>query len=386
MYVLSDKTILLISPQSWGKMFVSKHHYAVELAKKGNRVYFLNPPLLNKKKGDPRIKILSHPHQPGLFIIDHRLSFPYNLKFHFVFLFHLLMQKHVRNILKKIESSVDIVWSFDLGNLYPFSIFSNVALKIFHPVDEPPNATAIHSAEGAHFVFSVTQEILKKYEIYNVPKHFINHGVDKIFLRQQSYIKSDNIIRVGVTGNLWRPDIDREILLQIIKENSDISFECWGSLSHGEIKAETSEAADIFNFVHELKSLKNVILHGAVNTETLAKEIQRMDAFLICYDVVRDQSKGTNYHKVMEFLSTGKVIISNNISTYKNQNNLVQMTVDREDNKMLPLLFQKTVNALEVFNSDYLQQVRKTYASNNTYENQIIKIEAFINSYFSTLN
>ncbi len=38
------KTILLISPESWGKSFVSKHHYAVELAKKGNIVYFLNPP------------------------------------------------------------------------------------------------------------------------------------------------------------------------------------------------------------------------------------------------------------------------------------------------------------------------------------------------------
>ena len=37
---LKNKKILLISPQSWGTMFVAKHHYAIELAKLGNEVYF----------------------------------------------------------------------------------------------------------------------------------------------------------------------------------------------------------------------------------------------------------------------------------------------------------------------------------------------------------
>ena len=36
--------ILLISPNYWGTMFVSKHWYAIELAKRGNNVYFLEPP------------------------------------------------------------------------------------------------------------------------------------------------------------------------------------------------------------------------------------------------------------------------------------------------------------------------------------------------------
>ncbi len=42
--MLNDKTILIISPQEWGKMLLSKHHYALELAKAGNIFYFLNPP------------------------------------------------------------------------------------------------------------------------------------------------------------------------------------------------------------------------------------------------------------------------------------------------------------------------------------------------------
>jgi hypothetical protein len=44
MTVLKNKTILVISPNNWGTMHISKHHYAIELARLGNSVYFLNPP------------------------------------------------------------------------------------------------------------------------------------------------------------------------------------------------------------------------------------------------------------------------------------------------------------------------------------------------------
>ena len=53
---LRNKTILIISPQAWGKMFLSKHHYAIELAKRGNAVYFLNPPGENIIEQKNRLK------------------------------------------------------------------------------------------------------------------------------------------------------------------------------------------------------------------------------------------------------------------------------------------------------------------------------------------
>ena len=39
-------------------------------------------------------------------------------------------------------------------------------------------------------------------------------------------------------------------------------------------------------------------------------------SFLICYDVKKDQSKGTNYHKVSEYLVYGRPIVSNYVSAY----------------------------------------------------------------------
>ncbi|WP_315819854.1 hypothetical protein [Paraflavitalea speifideaquila] len=53
----------------------------------------------------------------------------------------------------KKTGAIDIIWSFDLGNLYPFQLWGNKVYKIFHPVDEPLNNTAINSAQKADVIF-----------------------------------------------------------------------------------------------------------------------------------------------------------------------------------------------------------------------------------------
>jgi hypothetical protein len=374
---LKNKTILLLSPQSWGKMFVSKHHYAIELAKRGNTVYFLNPPEPSTRK--EKITIEDSGTQKGLFIIHHKLSFPYNIKFHFITLFHALMKMHIKNILREIGTPIDIVWSFDLGNLYPFQLFPGSAYRIFHPVDEPLNNTAIHSGKGAQIIFSVTKEILQKYSMYKVPAHFINHGVSESFLKHiDDPFKIDSIIRVGFSGNLLRSDIDRETFLTIINQNPNVIFECWGSYEMKESNIGGSSDISVQQFIQDLKSAPNVILHGAIAPSILAKELNRMDAFLICYDVEKDQSKGTNYHKVMEYLSTGKVIISNNITTYKEMPALISMVTERQHNNNLPMLFSEIINKLDIYNSTVAINQRKEFAAQNTYEKQLSYIEQII--------
>jgi len=378
MPALKNKTILILSPQSWGKMFVSKHHYAVELARYGNTVYFLNPPEQEKNKRS-RIDIESTALHPDLYIIHHRLSFPYNLKFRFMPLFHFLMKGHIKKILQAMEHKPDIIWSFDLGNLYPFRFFPEKAIKIFHPVDEPLNKTALQSARGAQFIFSVTREILEKYSAFSVPKHFINHGVSEVFLKQHSFKRpAGDPVRVGFSGNFLRPDIDRPVLLQIINENPEIIFECWGSYEVSQSNIAGSDDKDTREFIASLKAATNVILHGPVSSERLAEEMQRMDVFLICYDILKDQSGGTNYHKVMEYLSKGKVVVSNNITTYYSLPELVMMVKERDNNKQLPGLFKDVVSKLNMHNEISLQQKRINYASENKYLDQIKRIESVL--------
>jgi hypothetical protein len=376
---LQGKTILLISPQAWGRMFISKHHYAIELARQGSQVYFLNPPDEKKGKRARRICIEPSGVHENLFIIYHRLSFPYDLKFHFISLFHKLMKPHIKKILRHIGRPVDIIWSFDLGNLYPFELFPKSAKKIFHPVDEPLNQPAIQSAKGAEIIFSVTSEILDKYRQFGVPVHCINHGLSGEFILANSPFRStENSIHVGISGNFLRPDIDRDIMLEIIRGNPGIVFECWGPFQPKQSNIGGVEDASLIRFVENLNELPNVILHGTVSAGVLAKDFQRMDAFLICYDVARDQSKGTNYHKVIEYISTGKVIVSNNISSYQGMKELVVMVNERENNKELPGLFREVIYHLPVYNNESLFEQRKSFALNNTYQKQVERISALL--------
>ncbi|HMI62852.1 MAG TPA: hypothetical protein VK518_18170, partial [Puia sp.] len=173
-------------------------------------------------------------------------------------------------------------------------------------------------------------------------------------------------------------DVDREIFLQIIRENPDIYFECWGSYRDNQSNIGGVSDVDTREFITELLQQSNVILHGPVPTDRLAKEIRNMDGFLICYDIKKDQSGGTNYHKIMEYISTGKVIISNNVTTYAALPELVRMVDSREHNRDLPVLFRNIMSRLDHFNSPESIRKRISFAKDNSYRRQIERIEGIL--------
>jgi hypothetical protein len=238
-----------------------------------------------------------------------------------------------------------LVWSFDLTNAMPLKYFRNESKKIFFAADWPLNADAVKASESADLLVSVAQEILNQYP--NNPqtkKLLIDHGVADCFIEEgkKPFIKSDDKIRIGMSGNFLRPDIDRPILLEIIHSHPDILFECFGSYETTNSNLGGSVDHDTLKFINELIVVPNVVLHGMVNPEVLSKELSRMDAFLICYDIQKDQSKGTNYHKVMEYLAYARPIISNYISKYKDSSSII-MPRKNEGNDALKNIFKKCV-------------------------------------------
>ncbi|HTB53358.1 MAG TPA: hypothetical protein VK718_11355 [Ferruginibacter sp.] len=375
---LKDKTILIISQQDWGDMFISKHHYALELAKRGNRVYFINSPD-QKAKLKPGQIIIEETRHAGLFTVSHRFFFPYFIRFKSAYLFDKLVTIHINKLIRKIGRPIDIVWSFDIANAIPLKNFPASIRKIFMPVDEPTNAKAIKAAETADLILSVTNEIIEKYSGYSVPKYFINHGVAEIFINNNINTDINDPIHVGLSGNFLRPEIDRETLLKIIRSHPAIIFDCWGSVNY----KNSNLSPDIDNnsvlFVKELCSLPNVVTHGAVNPLVLCEQLRKVDCFLICYDIKKDQSNGTNYHKILEYLGAGKVIISNNVTTYKAFPGLLEMVESRENNNELPALFNKVVDNIKEYNAAVQQRKRIDFAKQYLYSSQLVKIESFIN-------
>jgi hypothetical protein len=361
---MPNNKILVISPQSWGPMFVAKHHYAVELTRNGNEVYFLNPPHPSRKRF---FSITGAKDYPGLQIIDHAAWFPLSIRFHVRSIYDALMKRHVQWLIKRIGVSFDIVWCFE-PNLYSDLGWFKAKKKVYHPVDELFYNFQLDPGKNADLVISVTREILSKFHHVKGKKLFVNHGISREFQKasNNNWINKKEVT-IGYSGNLLRLDIDFPTIKKCIEQIPSAKFIFWGNYELNGSNLAGNETAEISDFIQFLKNSPNVQLKGAVNVNNLVKEYEQADIFLICYDIKKDQSRGTNYHKVMEFLSTGKVIVSNNITTYQGSE-LLRMCESRESNDEFPGLLKETIRQLDVYNNHELQIKRKTFAAQNSYQ------------------
>jgi len=361
------KKAIVVSPQSWGEMFISKHHYSVELSKLGYEVFFVNPPKENKLGGLPRVKIESTEYE-NLVIVNHTLFFSTYLKFHLPFLHHILIFIQRWLLLKKIGKP-DIILSFDLTNNFPLKGLA--CKKIFFAADEPRAEQYFVSARNADLIVSISQHILDLYQKYfpETKKILINHGLSEEFLNiPKDLSKKYNGINIGLSGNFLFNDIDYPILLQIVEENPEVKFHFYGNHSTASnISADSSKAN--LDFLEQIKHSTNCIFHGVLGKRELALELNQMDAFLICYDPQRSQSSGSNSHKILEFLSTGKVIFSSYFSYY-DHTDLFEMSNGRINNQH----FKKYLSHCNSFNSIQKMLSRKAYAMKYTYEQNVIKL------------
>ncbi len=378
-FKFENKVILILSPEKWGKMMLSKHHYAMELAKKGNKVYFLNPPQGNVSD---TIKIERNKID-NLNIITYRKPFYYKLFYHFKPLFDFLFKNKVRKIRKTIGTQIDILWSFDIRGLYNLSSF-NSKIIAFHPVDPVSLKQTEKAARSADIIIGISEKILDSYCKINKPKKFINHGLNRIFsLKAETSLNNVkcNItqnIKAGYFGNLLRNDINHNLIKQLVSENQNVEFNFWGPIVLKDSNIGGSNNEKIISFIKFLHNEKNVVIHGALKKEKLVKDIEDIDIFILFY-IFAPSSDRSNAHKLIEYLATGKVIVANLFSTYKDFDELIVMP--KEDNDLkLPALFKEVINNLDYYNSPELQKKRIEFALNNTYEKQIERIEKIINS------
>ncbi len=375
---LTGKTIFIISREGWGKMFFSKHHYAVELGKRGNKVYFITHPDQQRKLRRGEIKIIKSGYE-NVSIVNHRLIHPYFFIFKYNRLYNFLTKFHIKRIISKLAVTPDVIWSFEISNSLPLKHFPAKTLKIFMPVDGPYGGVEVEAAKNADVIFSVTNEILAGYSELAIPKYFINHGVAELFINSEINTQVSRPLKAGYSGCFLTGDIDRKSLMHIIKENAHVQFNLWGEYEVGcsEIHLpDDCSDADTVAFISFLKNSANVILHGVANSADLAAGLKKMDVLLVGYVIEKNQSRGTNSHKLLEYLGSGKVVVSSNMSTYSNNfPGLLQMCKSRKNNNELPLLFSDVIHNLNFYNSQKEQNVRIKFAKGFTYPNQIKKIE-----------
>lgn len=371
---IRDKVIFLISSELWGKLFISKHNYAIALAKRGNRVYYFNPIDHSLKPGTLRVEP-SGAH-PNLLIVHSRPLFPMWFKFHARSLFDQLIKWHIRRVERKLKARPDIIWDFYCSYLYNDLSAFGASLSIFQPVDQLGDDVRNKKAD---VVVSISDNLLSQYYRKDVPSLKVNHGLGDAYVQlaeRAPVIITNAVVKAGYIGNLSIDSLDRETLVKTILANPQVMFHFIGPVTLKENNLGHNSSEEAFNkFIAHLRSQKNVVLHGAKNQQEIAAVLDTFDVLLICYKATPTY-RNDNTHKVLEYLAAGKVVISTYLSAYADGDLIAMSSEDRNDE--WPALFAKVTGNLQEYNAVEHQERRKSFAAQNSYERQIQRIENFI--------
>jgi len=349
---LNKKRILVISPEPWDHIPVSKHHYSKELANLDNEVYFLNPPSQSNKvtraPDNENINVVDYKGIPGL----NRL--PSVLR-------NFLNKILLRRIFRLAGGEFDVVWTFDPFRFQELNLFKTSA-KIYHAVDIHRSPLERQLTNSCHLILSVSEMILARFNGVNTPTVKINHGLAQHFL---SEIKTDNTtswnkrLKVGYVGNLDNWCIDKRTLLTIVNNHPEVDFHFIGPFKKDSVLG------------WELKTTAHASLIGKVSSSTLPKYLNQCDLFLMCYDG-SSKEVNSNHHKIMEYLATGKPVVMNYTDEYNDKRDMVIMA---DDNRELPMLFSKVIRQIEDFNAIEVKAKRIAFAESNSYRNHVIHID-----------
>jgi hypothetical protein len=377
--------VVILSTEPWGKMLLSKMHFALELVKRGDRVFFVNPPrrmegkelaLIAEELEDGRLTIINTNIVRGSLFLRHKLFY----------LYKRLNRRYIRAIKKITGKKIDQVWSFN-PNQYvdcsPFAAKKSILLLYdFYRGDH-----IFKAAESADALISVSQVILDHYKNTSPPKLFVQHGLGHHFAdKSRERLRTEDFtaagtgrIKVGYTGNLLRSGMNTTVAREIIGQHPDIEFHFWGphSMTDNNVNAVGEQTApELLSFVEFLQAQENVFLHGVVGQQELAERLFEMDAFLFIYSPKTEMNGASNAHKLLEYISTGKVIIATHVSSYAGTDLLVMC--DRMEENRLPEIFDRAIKELSFHNSTERQLMRIGFALDNTYARQIERIRQFI--------
>lgn len=372
----------MISPQPWGDIHVSKHHYAVELARRDNKVVFLNPLTLGRPKEALTVSPLTG--TANLRIAKATLPIPSFLRFKWRSLYDRLIDVFASRLAARM-GGFDIVWCFDPNYFHNLKRFAPVA--IYHPVDPITEEFQITCGRFSDVIFSVSHEIINAFRNIPVPQFIINHGVSGPFraLALRNYENIDNYVyekpvrlKFGYVGNLLRKEIDWTLIYAIIGQNPEVEFHFWGPSSLSQSNLAGDDSSETRNRIGILEKYPNVILHGSVPSKELPEAISIMDGFLLIYRFIKGQSDRSNSHKILEFLCTGKTLVSFRVKAYQSHpENLLVMPPDDNDALILPL-FNKVAKEIDRYNNRDHVKKRLAFALEATYENNLNKIERIL--------
>lgn len=326
----------MISPESWGDNYVSKHHYAETLVELGNVVFFLNTP---GKVFHWQIT------EGGVNVIDYKPIF-YGLGKLPAWLSSLLILYEFKHLERRLKTHFDIIWNFDSSRFFNLSRIPGRTYKICHLVDLNQNIQRPLLAATSDICLGTTRYIVDKLCENNRNSHLVGHAYrpQKNSGLFEFDVPGVNSVKAFYLGNLSMKYIDWEILLEAANEHTGIDFVFIGpegksNLTEGEIESASKK---------QIKMLPNVFFCPPVHAHHIPQLLKKADLLLIAYQEKYHKDQASP-HKMLEYLASGKTIIATyteEFESYRNKSRLVMCIRNAE--------FPKAIaTALTLSSSEY---------------------------------
>jgi hypothetical protein len=379
-FSFSNKTIFLISPERWGKMKVSKHHYALELANRECVVYFIEPPSLHNNA----IEIQNCAENKNIKLVQYKPLFR-GKRFLPSFIFSWLLRLQIQKIITAVGKTPDVVLCFHGYLFRNLKWFKPNIGSIFFAADQFYYGRYPTEVDSANIAVAVSDTILQEMSGSGTYKSLINHGLQKSFAgsaaeRLEKGIDQKEVHQIvaGYVGNLMMECLDRVTMREVIMQNPEIRFIFWGSYESKDLNLGGIASDEANEFVLFLKAAPNVELRGVVTGDALQMQMQQAQLFWICWRLGKHKLwDGSNSHKVMEYLSTGSPIVSHFMSSYKTKPELMYM-LPSNSNEKFPELFKSVVQKIIAGEETCVIKKRLQWAVENSYAKQLDRIESLL--------
>lgn len=353
---IKGKNILLISPEPWNHIFVSKHHYATHLGKRGNKVFFLNPP--------SKLNQVEKTNFENVFSVCYT-GFIKGVRFLPSLLQKYLIKKKYIQLQNLCKVNFDIVWSFDNSVFFNFFALPSNVYCISHIVDLNQDFEFEKAATSANICLSTTNYIRDKHLTYNSKSFKVNHGYYQSNESDKPFeVKNSRFINCGYAGNLDIKYIDWGLIEELVLNFPEVNFNFAGPWDNKNA------------FPHVLNK-PNFFFHGMLDAQQLYPFYNQMDILIIAYKSEEYLEQLANPHKMLEYLGAGKVIIATWTEEYSDFNDSNIIIMARNKNEFISK-FRQVIQELDFWNNDLIKTKRKQFASNFSYENQINRIEEII--------
>ena len=351
-------TILIISPEPWDGHFVSKHHYARELARRGHRVVFHGPPDMS---GGMRLDTVTD--APGDLRVLHASRVAPGLRFLPASLRRILEARWLGQVEQALGQPIDVVWNFENSRFFDMG-FAGKRLKIYQQVDLNQDFHPERAAATADLSIALSAPIEQRLKSAASKLIRITHGhasQPPTESLPEGVEASFNEARVNavMVGNLDIAYLDVALLAQLVAAHPDTRFHFIGGYSAGSNLHTATAAAP------------NVVFWGRQPSHLLPVFLERADILLLAYLADEHLEQLANPHKMMEYMAAGRCVLATRTLDYNDRPDLVEMASDRADYAQR---FAAISAEPAVWNSTARVAQRRAFAQENTYPHQIDRI------------